>query len=114
MPDSFEKLTTASASGSGASVAGALVVVVVVVSGAFVVVVSGAFVVVVVVVVVSGVDVSVLDSLVVVSASDETSDVVLLSVILLSGEGRLTSLLLQEVSKRADNKSNAKILFFID
>ena len=112
MPDSFEKLTTASASGSGASVAGALVVVVV--SGAFVVVVSGAFVVVVVVVVVSGVDVSVLDSLVVVSASDETSDGVLLSVILLSGEGRLTSLLLQEVSKRADNKSNAKILFFID
>ena len=61
-----------------------------------------------------GVDVSVLDSLVLVSASDETSDVVLLSVILLSGEGRLTSLLLQEVSKRADNKSNAKILFFID
>lgn len=106
-----------SPSGAGASVAGALVVVVVV-SGAFVVVVSGAFVVVVsgAFVVVSGafVVVSGVGSLVVVSASDELSDDVRLSTALLSGVGRLTSLLLQDVSNRADNKIIAVILFFID
>lgn len=99
-----------SPSGAGASVTGALVVVVVV-SGAFVVVVSGAFV-----VVVSGafVVVSGAGSLVVVSVLDELSDDVTLSTTLLSVVGRLTLLLLQDVSNRADNKIIAVILFFID